>query len=163
MLYCLSNAECSDLEDPANGRIVLSVGNSVRSFTTFLCNSGFELVGAQTLTCQADGMWSDNPPTCKPIGMKSPLYCRMIIMAVTNSKPPNHVTLNYRVIILCAIMCFSCFLIIGYSTYCTCPRYMYYTYMYSTWPSRALRFLSLYYPVFNTQCSILSPMQCALT
>ena len=84
MLYCLSNAECPVLEDPINGAIALSTGNSVGSFTTFLCNSGFDLVGTQTVTCQANGMWSDPPPTCEPIGMKSPLYCRMIIMAVTD-------------------------------------------------------------------------------
>ena len=96
MLYCLSNAECPDLPDPVNGRLVVYLGNSVGDTATCLCDSGFELVGAQTVTCQANGMWSDPPPTCEPIGMKSPLYCRMIIMAVTNSKPPNHVTLNYK-------------------------------------------------------------------
>ena len=83
MLYFLSNAECPDLTDPVNGMVVMA-GNSVGNTATYSCNSGFELVGAQTVTCQADEMWSDPPPTCEPIGMKSPLYCRMIIMAVTD-------------------------------------------------------------------------------
>ena len=74
---------CPDLTDPANGMVVMA-GNSVGNTATYSCNSGFELVGAQTVTCQADGTWSDSPPTCEPIGMKSPLYCRMIIMAVTD-------------------------------------------------------------------------------
>ena len=63
--------------------MVVMAGNSVGNTATYSCNSGFDLVGAQTVTCQADRTWSDSPPTCEPIGMKSPLYCRMIIMAVT--------------------------------------------------------------------------------
>ena len=84
VLYSLSNAECPNLTDPANGRLVIITGNSVDYTATYLCNSGFELVGAQTLTCQADVIWSDRPPTCEPIGMKSLLYCRTVIMAVTD-------------------------------------------------------------------------------
>ena len=79
------NAVCPDLTDPANGMVVMA-GNSVGNTATYSCDPGFELVGVQTVTCQADRTWSDPPPTCEPIGMKSPLYCRMIIMAVLYSR-----------------------------------------------------------------------------
>ena len=52
MLYSLSNAECPDLEDPVNGRVAVFIRHSVGDTATYLCNSGFELVRAQTLTCQ---------------------------------------------------------------------------------------------------------------
>ena len=97
---------CPDLTDPANGMVVMA-GSSVGDTATYSCNSGFELVGIQTVTCQADGMWSDPPPTCEPIGMKSPPYCRVIIMAFTYSKPPQNT--YYTVVCKCTIMCLSCF------------------------------------------------------
>ena len=79
---------CPDLTDPANGMVVMS-GTLVGNTATYSCNSGFALVGAQTVTCQANGMWSDPLPTCEPIGMKSPLYCRMIIQRQLQTKWMN--------------------------------------------------------------------------
>ena len=74
VLYSLSNAVCPNLTDTANGRVVVFIGNSVGDTATYSCNPGFELVGAQTVTCQADGTWSDPPPTCQMMGKKRPLY-----------------------------------------------------------------------------------------
>ena len=71
MLYSLAIAECPDLTDPVNGMVLVNTGNSVGDTTTYICNSGFELVGALILTCQADGTWSNPPPTCQMMGMKS--------------------------------------------------------------------------------------------
>ena len=71
--YYLSNAECSDLTDPANGMVVMA-GNSIGDTASYTCNSSFGRVGVDTLTCQSDGTWSDPPPICEPIGMKNPLY-----------------------------------------------------------------------------------------
>ena len=68
----------------------MMAGNSVGNTATYSCNSDFELVGVQTVTCQADEMWSDPPPTCEQIGMKSPLYCRMMAFIYTYSKLPDH-------------------------------------------------------------------------
>ena len=87
VLYFLSTAECPDLPDHANGMVVMA-GNSVGDTATYICDPGFELVGVQTPNSQADGTWSDNPPTCKPIGMKSPLYCRMITYGCHKHKLP---------------------------------------------------------------------------
>ena len=52
-------------------------GYSVGDNITYNCNPGFETEGAETITCQSDGTWSDNPPACK-----STLGKRNIIMLV---------------------------------------------------------------------------------
>ena len=85
--FPLLNTQCC-IFSPANGMVVMA-GNLVGNTATYSCNSGFELVGAQTVTCQADRTWSDPPPTCEPIGMKSPLYCRMIIQGQLQTKWMN--------------------------------------------------------------------------
>ncbi|XP_019614391.1 PREDICTED: P-selectin-like [Branchiostoma belcheri] len=38
--------------------------NAYRSVVTFHCLPGFELVGDESLTCQADKTWSGPLPTC---------------------------------------------------------------------------------------------------
>ncbi|XP_077403364.1 membrane cofactor protein-like isoform X2 [Vanacampus margaritifer] len=35
-------------------------------FVTFQCNSGFEMIGYPTVTCQINSQWSPEPPTCQP-------------------------------------------------------------------------------------------------
>ena len=77
----LSIAECPDLTDPANGVVVMT-GNSVGDTATFTCNSGFELVGAATVTCQDDRQWTDLPSACQiVIGMRtSSLGLRLVII-----------------------------------------------------------------------------------
>ena len=61
------------MEDPANSRVAL-ITDTVGDIVSYICNPGFELMGAQTLTCQSDGTWSDPPPTYQTMGVKSPLY-----------------------------------------------------------------------------------------
>ena len=39
---------------------VLSLGDSC----TFTCDSGYELMGSDTVTCQSDGSWDVSSPTC---------------------------------------------------------------------------------------------------
>ena len=46
-------------------------GNSDGNTATYTCDQGYELVGAETLTCQSIGaQWSDPPPVCQLIGKK---------------------------------------------------------------------------------------------
>ena len=54
---------CPNLANPANGAVTVS-GRNPGDIATYTCNSGFELVGADTLTCGSDGMWSPDPPVC---------------------------------------------------------------------------------------------------
>ena len=56
--------QCPDLDDPANGEVMVS-GMSPGDTATYTCDSGFELVGADTLTCGNDGQWSPAPSICR--------------------------------------------------------------------------------------------------
>ena len=57
---------CPSLASPMNGEV------SVTNFTegglaTYSCNDGFGLAGDRVRTCQSDGVWSSEEPTC--VGM----------------------------------------------------------------------------------------------
>ena len=54
---------CPNVSEPANGEVLLS-GLSVGDTATFTCNTGYELVGEQTITCQNNGTLSNSPPVC---------------------------------------------------------------------------------------------------
>ena len=56
-------AQCPLLEI-ANGGVLLS-GVSPEDIATFFCDTGFELVGADTLVCGDDGEWRPDPPVCR--------------------------------------------------------------------------------------------------
>ncbi|XP_035690033.1 CUB and sushi domain-containing protein 3-like [Branchiostoma floridae] len=54
--------QCPALTAPTNGGV--SGGNSFGNVATFTCDSGYNLAGSATLTCQADATWSTASPTC---------------------------------------------------------------------------------------------------
>ena len=56
--------ECGDPGVPQNGSRQLS-GRTAGSSVAYRCDSGFELVGAQTLRCMDSGEWSDRLPQCR--------------------------------------------------------------------------------------------------
>jgi len=56
--------ECDSLPGISNG-IVVQSGTTVDSTVTYNCNRGFTLEGLATHTCQADGEWSGEAPTCE--------------------------------------------------------------------------------------------------
>ena len=53
---------CSSLTDPNNGMINCSLGDdeipSYKDTCSFTCNTGYELTGSNTRTCQSNGSWS---------------------------------------------------------------------------------------------------------
>ena len=57
-------ALCPDLSSPASG-VVTQFGNSPGYNATYVCNDGYELVGAPVLNCQNDGTWDNSPPLCR--------------------------------------------------------------------------------------------------
>ncbi|KAI1279561.1 Sushi, von Willebrand factor type A, EGF and pentraxin domain-containing protein 1 [Halotydeus destructor] len=59
---------CPALQAPANGFLSGQCGfASTGGMCTFTCNMGYTVTGSPTLTCQGDGMWSSEPPTCTPV------------------------------------------------------------------------------------------------
>ena len=68
--FQFDTALCPDLVNPDNGMVIMT-GNMQGNVSTFICNPGYELVGAETLTCQDDGQWSAPPPVCQIIGIKN--------------------------------------------------------------------------------------------
>ena len=60
---------CPSLTDPNNGTITCSLGDdgvpSYEDACSFTCNTGYELTGSDTRTCQSDGSWSASGVVCK--------------------------------------------------------------------------------------------------
>ena len=61
---------CPNLPDPFNGR-VNQRGNNPGDRASYTCNSGYELQGDSTRTCQNNGQWSGDAPTCEREGMRN--------------------------------------------------------------------------------------------
>jgi hypothetical protein len=62
-------AQCPQLAAPANGSLAIS-GAGEGATATYACASGYELIGAQTRTCQG-GAWSGADPRC---GVRCPCF-----------------------------------------------------------------------------------------
>ena len=52
--------DCGTLTNPANGQV-----STNGKTATYNCNTGYNLVGDSTRTCQAIGNWSGSAPTCE--------------------------------------------------------------------------------------------------
>ena len=55
-----------------NAIIIDSEQHSFRSIVTYICDVGYKLVGQQSSTCLATGVWSGHQPSCKPISCGTP-------------------------------------------------------------------------------------------
>ena len=62
--------QCNNLSTPASGGITscssgrLGVGYEGDT-CSFTCNTGYELTGSDTRTCQSDGSWSGSETVCR--------------------------------------------------------------------------------------------------
>jgi len=65
---------CPSLTDPKNGIMNCSLGDdrilSYKDTCSFTCNTGYELTGSDTRTCQSDGNWSGSETICRGGNMK---------------------------------------------------------------------------------------------
>ena len=63
------SASCSSLNNPDNGMINCLLGdNGVPSYEdtcNFTCDTGYELTGSDTRTCQGNGSWSGTDNMCR--------------------------------------------------------------------------------------------------
>ena len=71
VLYYIDN--CSQLMNPINGTMSCSLQYSpliaYEDTCNFTCNTGYELTGSNTRTCQSDGSWSGSDVSCiRPAG-----------------------------------------------------------------------------------------------
>ncbi|XP_065918591.1 uncharacterized protein [Dysidea avara] len=70
-----SSVLCPSLIDPNNGAITCSLGDDgVHSYEDachFTCNTGYELTGSDTRTCQSNGSWSDSEIVCRRVSCPS--------------------------------------------------------------------------------------------
>ena len=57
--------ECPVLTEPDHGSLINN-GVAVGSAVTAVCDTGYTLVGASTLTCMANFQWDLSVPTCNP-------------------------------------------------------------------------------------------------
>ena len=67
--YYAMLVKCSPLTDPNNGTINCLLEDDGVSFyedtCSFTCNTGYELTGSDTRTCQSDGSWSGSDDVCR--------------------------------------------------------------------------------------------------
>ena len=67
--FSFSLVQCSSLTDPNNGIITCLLGDdgvpSYEDTCSFTCNTGYELTGSNTRTCQSDGSWSGSDAECR--------------------------------------------------------------------------------------------------
>ena len=56
---------CGALTNPANGQVTHTGGTTLGQTATYRCNTGYNLVGGSTRTCQATGGWSGSAPICQ--------------------------------------------------------------------------------------------------
>ena len=68
LIIIILDIQCDDLSTPANGNTSCSSGRVgagyERDTCTFTCNTGYELTGSDTRTCQSDGSWSGTDAMC---------------------------------------------------------------------------------------------------
>ncbi|XP_078664120.1 complement receptor type 1-like [Branchiostoma floridae x Branchiostoma belcheri] len=57
--------QCPALTAPTNGR--MEGLYTYRSMVTFTCDTGYDLVGPGSVTCQANGTWSEMVPSCSVV------------------------------------------------------------------------------------------------
>ena len=66
----LAVVDCGNLTDPANGQVNHTSGTTFGQTATYSCNTGYNLVGDSTHTCQATVEWSGSVPTCQGLLLK---------------------------------------------------------------------------------------------
>ena len=63
---------CPILSNPSNGRVTQQESRP-GARVTYVCNTGYELVGLFSRICQNNGQWSGDAPTCESKPIK--VYC----------------------------------------------------------------------------------------
>ena len=88
--------DCGSLADPPNGQLDHTAGTTLGQTATYSCNTGYNLVGDSTRTCQAIGHWSGSAPTCQRMLLTS-VWCEPILV--------NYCEFYHPVICVCVCVC----------------------------------------------------------
>ncbi|XP_064385048.1 sushi, von Willebrand factor type A, EGF and pentraxin domain-containing protein 1-like isoform X4 [Halichondria panicea] len=59
-----SGVQCPELSHPSGGTVTITT-RTPRGIAFYRCNTGNNLVGSVTRSCQTDGTWNGNAPTCQ--------------------------------------------------------------------------------------------------
>ena len=71
--------DCGTLSDPANGQVNHTSGTTLGQTATYSCNTGYNLVGNSTRTCQSTGNWFGRAPICQGMLLKDDLTLFMCV------------------------------------------------------------------------------------
>ena len=74
-IFLILTVDCGTLTDPDNGWVTLTAGTTLGQTATYSCNTGYNLEGNRTRTCQATGNWSESAPTCRGMLLHSVCLC----------------------------------------------------------------------------------------
>ncbi|XP_066271288.1 complement receptor type 1-like [Branchiostoma lanceolatum] len=104
--------QCPPLAAPANGaRTPLTGANSFQSVVTFTCNQCYNLAGPTSRTCQTNGQWSANQPTCNRV------QCPRLGAPTNGARTPSTEARNCQDVV--TFTCDQCYNLAG-STSATC-------------------------------------------
>ena len=83
----LTAVNCGTLNNPANGQVSHTGRTTYRQTATYSCDTGYNLVGDSTRTCQATRVWSGSEPTCQSVLLlKLEYYLLVLDMYTQNLK-----------------------------------------------------------------------------
>ena len=84
--------DCGALSDPANGQVT-TTETTFGQNATYSCNTGYNLMGDSTRTCQATENWSGSTPTCQSMLLFSSAS-HIIIIAKHNTRVVTKYTMK---------------------------------------------------------------------
>ena len=61
----MTAVNCGTLSNPANGQVSHNAGTTYGQTATYNCNTGYDLMGSSTRTCQSTRRWSESAPNCQ--------------------------------------------------------------------------------------------------
>lgn len=85
MLFLLAAVDCGTLNGIPNGYVEVD-GTSLGSTATYICNSGYVLMGAKGIRqCMENGEWSGEEPRCEGTGLPIKSIVRTVRLIISSA------------------------------------------------------------------------------